>query len=464
MTRFSLGAAATLAACAWSPALSASGFSTARFGGEHGHPTAGNPTVLYFNPGALTSVEGTRLFIDGSLALRWASYNHRPSANEMSGGAPEVPQPADAEYANYGEATLFNVFGGPALFFSHNFGIAAVGVGAFAPFAGQGKWDENPHFDENSRYSGAIDSQARWYSVSGSLRSVYLSAGGAVKLGKDSPLSLGAAANLISTAIETTRAKTASGTDDLGVEGRSYLEVDGIEFSFGLGLEYEAIKKQLWLGASYQSRPNVSGGMRLQGTSKNFYGADAPLTDVDYIQDLPDVYRLGTRFRPNEQLELRLFGDLTRWSSLVDQCVVKKGAKCEINPDGSAGGDKGVILDQPRDWQDAASVRGGVSLWPSKTAELFAGLGWDGNAVPDAVLEPALMDADDIDVAAGARLELSKGLNVALSYTHLFYLKRDNVGKSKLGSDYVGASGGPDAGGIYRHQVGVFNANLDIAF
>ena len=136
----------------------------------------------------------------------------------------------------------------------------------------------------------------------------------------------------------------------------------------------------------------------------------------------------------------------------------------DLNPDGTAGGAQGVILNQPRDWQDAAGVRAGVSIWPSKSVEAFVGLGWDGNAVPDATLEPALMDADDIDVAAGARLAITKDLHLALSYTHLFYLKRDTVGKSKLGSDYKGASGGPDSGGYYHHQIGVANANLDIAF
>ncbi len=57
---------------------SATGFSTARFGGEHGHPMTNNPTALYYNPAGLA--EDTpgeeakdfrlKIFVDGTLIAR----------------------------------------------------------------------------------------------------------------------------------------------------------------------------------------------------------------------------------------------------------------------------------------------------------------------------------------------------------------------------------------------------------
>src|SRR5688500_7849518 len=73
----------------------ASGFATARFGGEHGNVTATNPTAIYFNPGALGFSEGIHLMADGSLALRSVSWLHRRASTDP-------PDPPGAEGANAG--------------------------------------------------------------------------------------------------------------------------------------------------------------------------------------------------------------------------------------------------------------------------------------------------------------------------------------------------------------------------
>ena len=114
----------------------ASGFSSARFGGEHGNPTESNPTALYYNPGGIAFSEGTHLFIDGSLAVRHATWQHAQSAHD-------VAEPPGAEGANYGKATLTNVFAGPALGATTKIGDLAIGAGLFVPFAGRASWDQN---------------------------------------------------------------------------------------------------------------------------------------------------------------------------------------------------------------------------------------------------------------------------------------------------------------------------------
>src|SRR5687767_2908305 len=82
----------------------ASGIAVARFGGEHGHPTTDNPTAIYYNPAGIALRPGTRIFLDGSLAGRWASYQRPESAISKDGtGTPE-----GATDANAGTAKIAN--------------------------------------------------------------------------------------------------------------------------------------------------------------------------------------------------------------------------------------------------------------------------------------------------------------------------------------------------------------------
>ncbi|HMJ10332.1 MAG TPA: hypothetical protein VK524_02945, partial [Polyangiaceae bacterium] len=39
----------------------ASGFATARFGSEHGHPTTTNATAIYYNPAGIAESRGTHV-------------------------------------------------------------------------------------------------------------------------------------------------------------------------------------------------------------------------------------------------------------------------------------------------------------------------------------------------------------------------------------------------------------------
>jgi long-chain fatty acid transport protein len=221
-----------------------------------------------------------------------------------------------------------------------------------------------------------------------------------------------------------------------------------------VGALYEAMPKQLWIGGSYQSRPNLTGMKKMKGKQYT----SLPPTMVESVEnvtlenELPDVYRLGGRYRPVEDLELRLFGDFTRWSVLKAHVVQ--------NTDTNS-----YLLDQRRDWKDTFGVRAGVSKWLSKPVELFGGAGYSSNAVPNTTLEPALPDWNGISVSAGGRFEVIEKLFAAVSYTQLFYLPRDTAGDSQLTElSPKGAPRNPDSGGKYKQSVGVLNVNVDVAF
>ena len=453
MSRFftclAFGCALALGASLSRP-VRASGFSVARFSGEHGHPTTSNATALYFNPAALSLADGLHLFADLSVAVRRVTYDRTRAASD-------APDPPDARGANVGRAELVNPLINPVLAASLKLGKFSLGAGFFTPFGGMVSWDTRPAF-AGSRYPGIVDGVSRFQSIEGEIVTSQFMLGGALQVG-ESGLSLGASVGVMRSWISDVRAWSAGG-NDVTHEGRSLLDVSGYALGIGIGALYEAQKGRLWLGLSYQSRPNVSGGMRLSGSLENDIGGPSS-SHVDVIYDLPDVIRWGARYRPRANLELRAFGDYTRFSAFKNQCAVVSGTPCALEANGAERSGAMVLQNVPRDFKDSVGVRLGASIWTSPRFEFFSGVGFDSSAVPDKTMEPGLPDWAGASFALGGRVAIGAHLHAALSYTHFVFLPRDVQGHL---SSYAPPSQSPDASGHYAQQVGVGNANLDVAF
>lgn len=436
--------------CALCPkAGHASGFSVARFASEHGHPTTANATALYYNPAALTLGDGLHLFADLSVAVRRVSYDRMRAASDAA-------DPVDAQGANVGRAVLVNPLVNPVLAASLRLGRLSLGAGFFTPFGGSVNWRQRPEF-EGSRYPGVVDGVTRFQSIEGEIVTSQFTLGAALRVVDG--LSVGVNASVMRSWINDVRAWSA-GSNDVTHEGRSLLTASGYALGLGLGVLYEAKPNVLWLGLSYQSRPNVSGGMRLHGSLVNDIGGPSS-SNVDVIYDLPDVIRWGARYRPRPNLELRAFGDYTRFSAFDHQCAVVSGTPCALEANGAERSGAQVLQNVPRDFKDSLGVRLGASIWTSPTVEFFSGLGYDSSAVPDSTLEPGLPDWAGASFALGGRVALGSRLHAALSYTHFVFVPRDVHGKL---SEYSSPSQSPDASGHYAQQVGVGNANVDVAF
>lgn len=444
-----LAALGTLCVLAPSPAW-ASGFSVAHFAAEHGHPTTDNATALYFNPAALTLSDGLHVFADLSLAVRRVTYD-RPRA------ASDAADPPDAPGANVGRAVLVNPLVNPVLAASLKLGKVSLGAGFFTPFGGSVSWNKRREF-AGSRYPGLVDGVTRFQSIEGEIITSQFSLGGALRVA-GTGLSLGVSGSLLRSWIDDVRAWS-NGGNDVTIEGRSLLQVNGYALGFGAGALYEVTPDVLWLGLSYQSRPNVSGGMRLHGSLDNNLSGAPSSSHVDMAYDLPDIVRWGARYRAWQNLELRAFGDYTRYSAFKNQCVVQAGAPCDLGPNGAETMGGLVLQNVPRNYHDSFGVRLGASVWPRRELEVFSGWGFESSAVPDATFEPGLPDFAGVSFALGGRVALGRRVHVALSYTHFVYLPRDV--HSEL-QNFASPSRSPDASGHYTQQVGVGNLNLDLA-
>lgn len=431
------------------------GFAAARFGGEHGNVTATNPTALYFNPAGLAFSSGTRLFLDGTLALRHASWTHAAAATDPA-------EPAGAMGANVGKATLFNVFGGPMFGASTRLGELGLGMSVSVPFGGRAKWNRNETFAASAMFPLAADGVQRWHGIEGSLTFIYVTAGAAYRLG---PLAIGVTGNFIRSSVKSTQAKTPTGDGDpdLAREGRAVLDVSGNQGSFAVGAMAEVVEEQLWLSASYQAQPGL-GTMRLDGTLTTVYqGGNTPFP-ASFHQALPDITRVGARYRPSARAEVRVFGEFARWSVMQTQCAGLRGQECAVDPTGAdASQGASVLQNLRRKWNDSVALRASASHWLASGTELFAGLGLETAAVPDATLDPGLADANNISAALGGRFRLMDTLFLAGSYTHIQYQDRNTRGASRL-PDASPPTKRPDGGGHYTQWIGLFNLNVEKQF
>ena len=417
--------------------------------------TTTNPTALYFNPAGIAFSSGTTLYGDGTLALRRATWTHESSASDPA-------EPAGAAGANAGQANLSNLFGGPMLGASTRLGDFALGLALSVPFGGRARWSRNPRFEGHGEFPLAADGVQRWHGIEGSLTFIYGTLGVAYRFGR---IAVGLTGNLIRSSMFSTQAKspTGDGTPDTTREGRATLDVRGTHASFAAGALVELVPARLWLGGSYQAQPAL-GPMRLRGTITQDYQGQRTPFPVTLSQALPDVVRVGTRWRPGEAVELRLSGELTRWSVMQTQCAALEGSDCLVDSSGA---------DASKAWAFCRTCAGAGTTpsacgpgpasgrvprsscspaWASKTA-----------ATPDETVDPALGDSDNGTGTLGVRFQLTRGLLVSTSYSHIQYLPRDNRGKSQL-ADAVSPTRRPDGGGRYTQWIGLFNLNLEQRF
>lgn len=451
---------ALLASSALAPASAwAGGFSATRFGGEHGHPATDDPTAIYYNPAGLAYGHGTRGLIEGLFAYRTVDYTRDP------GDIDDPNASADDIAANSGKASLANVIASPFIGVASDLGIdgLGVGLGIYAPFGGQTSWDKNSAYEGDRMYPGAIDGPARWSSIEGEQRSVYFSVGGAWRT-KSSKFGVGAAINVISSSLSLVRARNVDGTDNVvndqgGVqEGRALLDLTDLTFSASVGVMFKPTDCSR-IGISYQAQPGF-GEMTLDGTLTNKYGAAEPFTvDVQMRQQLPDSIRVGGEWRAAEKVKLHFAADYQRWSAFKDQCLVQTGigpAKCAFKPDGSldtAKGGANVLVDIPREWNDTFSFRVGGAYELNEKAELNGGIMFDSNAVPDEMLEPALIDTNKVIGQLGGRYQATRNVDVTGTLGYVGYFSRSTAPRAV---DPAIPSRNPDMAGDYSLMVAYF--------
>jgi long-subunit fatty acid transport protein len=216
VTRLSSTLGAMILALSAASTAHAGGFTTTRFGGEHGHAATDDTTAIFYNPAGLAYGEGHRGYVEGLFAYRTVDYNRDAGAIDNPDAGPGTAgTPPDGIGANSGAATLGNAIASPFVGIATDAGLKGFGfgLGLSVPFGGQASWDKVGGFSD-AKFPGAADSSARWASIEGSQRSVYLSLGAAWRT-RDGRFGIGVAGNYVMSEIKLVRARNLDGTDDL---------------------------------------------------------------------------------------------------------------------------------------------------------------------------------------------------------------------------------------------------------
>ena len=449
----------------------AAGFAAARFGGEHGNPTETNPSSIYYNPGGIGLSTGTKLTLDLTGALRTGTY-------DRAVGAISADDPSAENLAvNSGEGSVDNFILSPMFGVTSDFGLDIGLVGGFAfyaPFGGQAVWDDK---EGDANFPGSEAGPQRWYTIEGTIRTLAYTFALGYNI-KPARLSLGLSGSLLQSSVSTIRARNADGTDNIGTgefqtEGRSFIDVSSFDYNIGVGALWNPIEDKLWVGLSYTSAPNLTGDQVLEGTLTNLLGQTGQTEEnIKFTSSLPDVVRLGGRYRPADNFEIRLFGDYTRWSLLEQQCLINDSVDdietaCQTNSNGTlanTGSDADKVLQVlQRRWEDSFGARLGASWWAIDQVELIIGGGYDSNAVPDSTLEPALIDMDKFTASLGVRYEFLENMGVMVTATNVFYSERDTT-SATTAEGFSSPSNQPGSQGVYNQNIFLLGANLELGF
>jgi long-chain fatty acid transport protein len=432
--------------------VAAGGFSTARFGGEHGNAASEDVTSLWYNPAGIALAGGTHIYVEGFFAYRTVDYARDAGTVDN----PDAGTPHDALASNIGHAHLADPIASPFAGITTDLGKKGLGLGLSlsVPFGGQAKWDKNDRF-EGSAYPGAVDGTQRWAIIEGQQRSVYLTAAAAYATPGKS-LAFGAGVSVVMDNISLDRARNALGTDDVASEGNALLEVSGTHASLGVGVQWRPTSK-LRLGAAYQSQPGF-GQEQLDGKLTTKFGSsDANVDEVVLLQRIPDMARVAAEIDVTPNLMLRLHAEWQNWSVYDGQCLLPKedpSRRCAFNPDGSidtedTGAAQSVLVNLPRNYHDGYNFRGGLA-WHKDALELGGSVMYDANVVPDETMDPGLFDMNK--VISQAELDYAmKQVSLRVTLGDVYYMRRTTAPRA---TDPEAPSRNPDMAGTYRQSVG----------
>jgi len=452
-----------------SSTVQAGGFMVARFGGEHGNPIASNPTSIYYNPAGLAGVKGTEIYAEGLLAFRKLDYT-RPAAAADNAAS----RSAESIAAVSGKGGLNDTIPSPFLGVATNLGIEGLGLGAafFVPFGAHAVFNHNDLFETNTAFPGAFNGPQRWQDIEGTIRSLYLSVGGAYQF--PFGLRIGVAVNGVKNDIDDIKAFNADGTDNTSGEGRAWVKSHNYTLALGVGIQYSPPSHpEVTVGLSYQSQPGF-GKTTQKGDARIKFGSAAELDpEVNVEQTLPDVFRLGFSYRVTKDFQISAWGAFERWSVFKSQCFTDKNnpnARCAIDDRGQTTPEAVVISNIPRNWDNVFAIRFSGSYWVKPELELMAGFGYDGNAVPNDTMMVDLPDFENFEVTLALNYALmQQKLKLYLGFTQFIYLSRDIPPEPRDASGnriapYTPPTRQPDNAGHYTESVSLLTLGISYTF
>jgi long-chain fatty acid transport protein len=361
---------------------------TARALGLSNAVTAGvnDPSAVYYNPAALSEVEGNRLLINGS---------YINVANSVENGGRKAVNKHDDNFI----ATLFANYHIPGT-------DVTVGIGSYVPFGLATSYDRD---------------FTRFAAERSELKTLYVTP--AVSWHPSKHFSVGAgfsfvhSSGLFSRALCFDALMLDGGCATLGgpFEGRMRLTDAANAFTYNLGLLLKPTEN-VKLGFSYRARADL----RFDTADVKLRGAfSSPFTRAKVRPvPLPPVINVGLFWQINPSWGAEFVYEYTRWSEFK-----RFNASFSPAPTFVPLGVPAAGFSLPQDWKNTSTLRLGSFYKPYKNLELRAGIAVEETPIPSRTLNPAIPGADLLTLNAGMGYKLDS-LTIDLGYMAVFYKTR----------------------------------------
>lgn len=331
------------------------------------------PSAVFYNPAAMTRLEGTSVSTGGSIIVPRTTYNsffEPGSETEMDHHTYFVPN----------------------FFITHKISDKfAAGFGFFCPFGLATDWPDNW--------------EGRFISTFAELRTYFLNP--AISWQVHPRLSLAVGFNYVFSDVEFKRVEFELEESQV----RSRLEGSGEGQGFNLGLLYH-VTDEIDFGISYRSRIDIDydGEARFEMVGPIgpilalvFQDGDVSIDNID----LPSILVVGLATTM-----------LKGWTFEFDFHWINWSTFNKISADFDNPNTPDTII--PRDWHDALFYSLGAKYQLNKSIVLRGGYMFRNTPIPDKAFDPILPDSDQHIVSVGAGYRRG-GLSVDLSYMALIY-------------------------------------------
>lgn len=348
---------------------------TARAVGLSNAVTAGvnDPSAVYYNPAALTEVEGNQLV---------GGLNYINVVSSVSNSGRTSTNIHDDNFI----PTLFANYHIPAT-------DLTTGIGLYTPFGLATSYGE----DKFTRY-GAIRSE---------LRTMYVTP--AVGWRASPSLSVGGGLSFVHSSALFSRALfLGAGVPD----GRIRLTDTDDGFTYNLGLLYKPYEK-IKIGLTYRARVDLDFNTA-RAKVADATGAVSTSRSRGTSIPLPPVVSMGLNWQITPEWGAEFVYDYTRWSEF-------RHLKARFNPPALGGGLSGLFIQEL--WKNTNTLRFGTSYRLNESFELRGGIAVDETPIPARTLSPSIPGADILTLNGGLGYRW-QGLGIDLGYMAVFYKTR----------------------------------------
>ncbi len=357
--------------------------------GNTGVAVGANPAAVWYNPSAITGLDGTQLSLGSVMVLPQMEHINTNGTNDR------IEQKAHIPPHFYATRKLNNKF--------------SLGLGMLAPFGLSTEWDP-------------VNANTRKVATKSEIQAMYANLNGAYKVNED--LSVAAGASFVRVDATMNKKVEASVPPVISENIEQTLEGDGTGVGYNLAAQYKW--KKYTFGASYRSKvkveldgkinlPTTATGLNnpaLPGALAAYYTPAANNQDASTEITLPDTLQIGVAHQCTPDWVWTAEADYTNWATyrrlIIDYTADNGTARQSIDN---------------KNWKSVWAFRLGGEHKVNENWKLRVGAFYDYNPVKQDYFETRVPDSDRLAFSFGAGW--TKGdITVDASYLYLRFMKR----------------------------------------